>query len=81
MSRSYEEVRDEAMALSAEERTDLAEELYDSTLSEEERALEAEWERRAKELISGKVKGIPADEAIEEARAALADARRASSHR
>ena len=81
MSRSYEEVRDEAMALSGEERTDLAEELYDSTLSEEERALEAEWERRAKELISGKVKGIPADEAIEEARAALADARRASSHR
>ena len=81
MSRSYEEIRDEAMALSDEERTDLAEELYDSTLSEEERALEAEWEHRAEELISGKVKGIPADEAIEEARAALADARRASSHR
>jgi putative addiction module component (TIGR02574 family) len=81
MSRSYEEIRDEVMALSDEERADLAKELYDSTLSDEERALEEEWERRAEELISGKVKGIPADEAIEQARAALADARRASSRR
>ncbi len=81
MSRTYEEIRDEVMALSDEERADLAEELYDSTLSDEERALEEEWERRAEELISGKVKGIPADEAIEQARAALADASRASSRR
>jgi putative addiction module component (TIGR02574 family) len=81
MSRSYEEIRDEAMGLSDEERANLAEELYDSTMSEEERALEEEWERRAEELISGKVKGIPADDVIEEARAALADARRVSSRR
>ena len=81
MSRSYEEIRDEAMALPDEERANLAEELYDSTMSEEERALEEEWERRAEELISGKVKGIPADDVIEEARAALEDARRVSSRR
>jgi putative addiction module component (TIGR02574 family) len=81
MSRSYEEIRDEVMALPVEERGALAEELYDSTLTDEERALEEEWERRAEELISGKVKGIPADEVIEEARAALKNARRVSSTR
>jgi len=81
MSRSYEEIRDEVMALPVEERGQLAEELYDSMLTAEERALEEEWERRAEELISGKVKGIPADEVIEEARAALKNARRVSSTR
>lgn len=81
MSRSYEEILEEAMALPIEERGDLAGELYDSTLTDEERALEEEWDRRAEELISGKVKGIPADEVIEEARAALRNARRVSSTR
>jgi putative addiction module component (TIGR02574 family) len=76
MSRRYEEIRDEAMALSDDERVDLAEELYDSTLTDEERALENEWDRRAEELISGKVRGIPAEESIARARAALNDARR-----
>jgi hypothetical protein len=79
MSRTYEEIRDEAMALADEQRSDLAEELYESTLSAEERALEDEWDRRAEELISGKVKGIPAEESIARARAALNDARRSSS--
>ena len=79
MSRSYEEIRDEAMALSDDERADLAEELHASTLSEEERALELEWDRRAEELISGKVKGIPVEESIARARAALNDAPRRSS--
>jgi len=79
MSRSYEEIRDEVMALSDDERADLAEELHASTLSEEERALEAEWDRRAEELISGKVKGVPVEESIARARAALNDAPRRSS--
>jgi len=79
MSRSYDEVRDEAMQLSDEQRAELADELYASTLSDEERALEDEWDRRADELISGKVKGIPAEESIARARAALHDARRRSS--
>ena len=79
MSRTYEEIRDEAMGLADEQRVDLAEELYESTLSAEERALEDEWDRRAEELISGKVKGIPAEESIARARAALNDARRSSS--
>jgi putative addiction module component (TIGR02574 family) len=81
MSRSYEEIRDEVLALPVEKRGQLAEELYDSTLTDEERALEDEWDRRAEELISGKVKGISADEVIEEARAALKNARRVSSTR
>ena len=71
MSRTYEEIRDEAMGLADEQRVDLAEELYESTLSAEERALEDEWDRRADELISGRVKGIPAEESIARARAAL----------
>jgi hypothetical protein len=79
MSRTYEEIRDEAMGLAGEQRADLAEELYESTLSAEERALEDEWDRRAEELISGKVKGIPAEESIARARAAMNDARRSSS--
>ena len=79
MSRTYEEIRDEAMGLADEQRVDLAEELYESTLSAEERALEDEWDRRAEELISGRVKGIPAEESIARARAALNDARRSSS--
>jgi len=82
MSRSYEEIRDEALELSDDERAALAEELYNSTLTDEERALEGEWDRRADDLVCGKVKAIPADEAIAEAHAALAaDARRASSRR
>jgi len=82
MSRSYEKIRDEALELSDDERAALAEELYNSTLTDEERALEDEWDRRADDLVSGKVKGMPADEAIAEAHAALAaDARRASSRR
>ena len=79
MSRTYEEIRDEAMGLADEQRVDLAEELYESTLSAEERALEDEWDRRAEELISGRVKGIPAEESIARARAALNDVRRSSS--
>ena len=81
MSRNYEEILEDALALPVEERGHLAEELYDSTLTDEERSLEEEWDRRAEELISGKVKGIPADEVIEEARAALRNARRVSSPR
>jgi hypothetical protein len=67
------------MGLADEQRADLAEELYESTLSAEERALEGEWDRRAEEFISGKVKGIPAEKSIARARAALNDARRSSS--
>jgi len=51
----------------------------ESTLSAQERALEDEWDRRAEELMSGKVKGIPAEESIARTRAALNDARRSSS--
>ena len=81
MSRTYEEIRDEAMGLADEQRVDLAEELYESTLSAEERALEDEWDRRAEELISGRVKGIPAEESIARARAALNDARSLAARR
>lgn len=79
MRRNYDEIRDEALELSDEERLDLAEELYDSALSDEERALEAEWDRRAEELIDGRVKGIPVEESIARARAAMNDAHRRSS--
>lgn len=81
MSRPYDEIREEVLALPEEQRAALADDLHDSLLTEEERELEREWDRRAEELISGKVKGIPAEEAHESVRAALSAARRAASDR
>jgi hypothetical protein len=45
MSRSYEEIGDEVMALPVEERGALAEEIHDSLLTDEEREIENEWPR------------------------------------
>ena len=80
MSRSYEEIRDEAMDLSDEERGRLAEEMHESLLTDEERAIEKDWiavaERRLAEFEAGRVKAIPVEESIDRARAAVKNARR-----
>lgn len=63
MSRTFEEVRDEAMALSPEERGQLAEQLLDSVQSNDD----AEWDqpyaseiqRRVAEIEAGTAKLIP----------------------
>ena len=69
-------LEDEAMRLPARARARLAERLL-ASLDEEpidpdaERLWAAEAERRAEELASGRVKGIPADKVLRKARAAL----------
>ena len=73
MSRSYEEVQEAALALSAEERSRLAEVLLDSILTDQERAIEQEWlevaERRRAEVDAGTATLIPADDVIRELKA------------
>jgi putative addiction module component (TIGR02574 family) len=73
MSRSYEEVQEEALELSVEERSRLAEDLLDSLLTEEERAIEQEWleiaERRRAEVDAGTATLIPAEDVIRELKA------------
>ena len=83
MSRSYEEILEQAMALPIEERSHLAEDLLDSLRTDEERAIEKEWievaERRLAEVEAGLVKPIPAEEAHKRVRAKLRAARRSAS--
>ena len=80
MSRTFEEVRNEALALTPEERGTLAEELLDSVESED--GIEwnddytAEIQRRVAEIRAGTAKMISADEAIAAARRAVDDVRR-----
>ena len=73
MGRSYEEVQEEALELSVEERSRLAEDLLDSLLTDEERAIEQEWlevaERRRAEVDAGTATLIPAEDVIRELKA------------
>ncbi len=73
-------IRAKALKLPEEERGALADDLYNSFLTTEEREIQAEWieiaERRAEELRSGKVKGIPLDEVMRELRAKYRRGRR-----
>jgi putative addiction module component (TIGR02574 family) len=80
MSRTYEEVREEVMALTPEERGHLAAELLDSVESDE--AIEwddeyaAEIQRRVAEVRAGTAKMVSAEHAIAAAREAVNDVRR-----
>jgi len=80
MSRTFDEVRDQAMALTPEERGHLGEELLDSIESDE--GIEwndeygAEIQRRVAEVRAGTAKMVSADEAIAAAREAVNDVRR-----
>ncbi|HEY0140280.1 MAG TPA: addiction module protein [Thermoanaerobaculia bacterium] len=79
MARTFDEVRDEAMRLSFEERSVLADELWESTLSDEEREVQEAWldvaERRADEIRAGTAVTYPIEESIERVRAKLSAAR------
>jgi putative addiction module component (TIGR02574 family) len=85
MARSLDKVRDDAMRLSVEERGVLADDLWWSFLTDEEREIQNEWievaEQRAEELHSGKAKGIPLEEVMSELRAKYSSARRRTSSR
>lgn len=75
MDARFEEIVASAMKLSDRERARLAQELIASLETEIEPDVEALWlaeaERRLEELRSGKVSGIPAEEAFARARRAL----------
>jgi putative addiction module component (TIGR02574 family) len=80
MSRTFEEVRNEAMALKPNERGQLAEELLDSVQVNEDSSWDEEYaaeiQRRLAEVRAGTAKMIPAEEAIAAARRAVDDVRR-----
>jgi putative addiction module component (TIGR02574 family) len=73
MSRTFEEVRDYAMELTVEERSWLAEDLWDSARTAEEREIDEAWgkeiDRRVAEVDAGTATLIPADDVIRELRA------------
>ena len=82
MSRTYDEIREDALKLSIEERSWLIDELWESTLSEEQRSIQAEWldeaERRLDEIEAGTAKTIPWEEVLQHMREAVERARRDS---
>jgi putative addiction module component (TIGR02574 family) len=85
MSRTFEDVRNEAMALTPEERGHLAEELLDSVESDEviewDDEYAAEIQRRVAEIDAGTAETVDSDEAVANVRRLLNDARQTSSRR
>jgi putative addiction module component (TIGR02574 family) len=73
MSRTFEEVRNEALALTPEQRGSLAEDLWDSNRTPEEQEIDRAWtievERRVAEIDAGIGTLIAADDVIRELRA------------
>jgi putative addiction module component (TIGR02574 family) len=63
MARTLDELRNEALTLGVEERGALADSIWESFLTDEEREIQTAWiveaERRLEDLRSGKVKGVP----------------------
>ena len=68
MSRSYREVKQDALALSPEERQLLGDELYISVAEEPDDELDASWlaeiQRRAKDVNEGRVNMLDGDEVM-----------------
>ena len=66
MSPQFDQLTTQALALSPEERVELAQRLWDSVdcLTDDDAELFAEIERREAEINSGKVKPIPYDQAM-----------------
>jgi putative addiction module component (TIGR02574 family) len=73
MARTVDEILEEAMQLSVEERSWLAHDLFDSLRTDQERQIAAEWvevaESRLDEIEAGTAKLIPGDEVIRELKA------------
>ena len=72
MARTLETIREDALKLSVEERGALANSLWDSLLTDEEREIEQAWveeaERRLAGYRAGDRKGVPLDEVMRELR-------------
>ncbi len=73
MPRTLDELRDEVMELGVEERGALADSIWESFLTDEEREIQDAWieeaERRLEEYRSGKVKSVPYEEVMARLRA------------
>jgi putative addiction module component (TIGR02574 family) len=73
MSKVWSDLRDKALELSPEERGWIAESLWDSVRTEEEREVEAAWipeiKRRIAEIEAGTAELIDSDEVFAELRA------------
>lgn len=82
MTRRFEKLRDAALELPVEERSWLAEQLWDSARTAREREIDAAWmvevERRLQEIEDGTATLIPAEEVFRELRAKDAPRRRRS---
>jgi putative addiction module component (TIGR02574 family) len=82
MTRTLDEIRDEALGLGVEERGWLAEALWDSLRTPEQREIDAAWEseidRRVAEVEAGTAKLIPGEEVLRELRTKRAVPRRRS---
>jgi putative addiction module component (TIGR02574 family) len=72
MGRTREQVLQDALALTVEERLGLSQDLYASTMTAEERELEEAWiveaERRYADWKAGRTKTIPGEEVFRELR-------------
>ena len=81
MASTFDEILQDALMLSEDERIELAEKLHNSTLPPEEREIKAEWDaeiaRRIADLEAGRTKGIPAEQVMEKARAKVREVREA----
>lgn len=84
MASTFDEVYKDALKLDVELRGALADAIWETFLTDEEREIQNEWiseaERRLEEMRSGKVKGIPYEKVAADVRAKL-DANRRSSRR
>ena len=85
MARTFDELYGDAMQLDVEVRGALADAIWESFLTDEEREIQNEWiveaERRLDEMRSGKVKGIPLEKVMADVRAKLDASRRSSRRR
>jgi putative addiction module component (TIGR02574 family) len=73
MARTLDDIRDEAMQLGIEERGALADSIWESFLTDEEREIQNAWideaERRLANYRSGKTKTIPLEKVMSRLRA------------
>jgi putative addiction module component (TIGR02574 family) len=76
VTRQFEKIRDAALELSVEERSWLAEQLWDSARTAKEREIDEAWmvevERRVKSIEDGTAELIPAEQVFRELRAKYA---------
>lgn len=68
MTRTLEQIQEDALQLPAEDRMQLMQALHDSVMTDEEREVEQAWieeaERRYQDWKAGRARGIPGEEVM-----------------